>query len=407
MKFPSAPIPGPGTPLDPERVREQNQNHALPFYATRPFLGEGIPLPDIPTDLHDSDRAARTKRLSHTLKRIKDKGYYTNNATRLTAISGRLSATTPNIFDSLRQSIDFFADAIDWEDVEISDTVWHLAIDSVMSIYHPEIHADPFAMYAPLIDSEIDKILTWALFLAYIRAQDFELACLLCEIEDDSPFDEADYEEDEEDEEEDEEGVSISALLENTQALEAARQRIAELEHALAREKRARQKEVMKLEHRLDAIQKESQGKILSLKEQNTQLMEFILHMDTPKTQDAEEEDEGTPPPPQGPEKKEYALPLPESRVLFLGGHPNLLKKVEAKHPDWQFLNDDNFRSRPVGSSVDVIFFWSAHSSHSLRNKVFPDLTNLPPVVYVAATNIDRLEQEMLAGYNTLNGKEA
>lgn len=401
MKTPPAPVPAPGTPLEPERVREQNQHHALPLYATRPFLGEGIPLPSLLTNPSDSDRSARTDRLSHTLKRIKDKGYYANDATRLVKISGKLGVSVQNMLDSLMYSVESVADAISWEDVDLPETAWRLAIDSVMSIYHPEAHADPFTMYAPFIDAEIDKILTWVLFLSYIRTQDTELTYSLCRMEDQVPPNEADCEKDKD------EGDALSAtLLANAKALEASKQRIAELERALTHEKRTHQKEIMKLEHQLADIQKTTQKKILSLREQNTQLMEFILHMDTPKTQDAEEEDEGTPLPPQAPEKKEYALPLPESRVLFLGGHPNLLKKVEARHPNWQFMNDGNYRSRPASNTADVIFFWTAHSSHSLPQKAFSDLGNIPPIVYVTATNIDRLEQEMLAGYNAFNSTE-
>lgn len=342
----------------------------LPPLAAHPFANEDLPFPHT-TENPDFEavfysdgfsnflREKLTGRLSHALKRIKDKGYYAEKVSRLLSI-GKKTGAMPEINSKLLgHAIGLVGGNINLDSISISEDIWFASIDTAMATHHYEVYSDLEKSYGPYIDAEISTIFTYVLFLSCIQDQSLEIDDLvetLMEQEDlvDAAKKQAKVQT----------KNAAPTTAPDTKALEAAQQRIKELEHTLTAEKRAHQKAVMKLEHQLADAQKDAQKQILSLKEQNTRLMEFILHQDAPE---ASNETEDTPPAPQTPDKTEYAFRLPESRVLFLGGHRNLTKKVEAKHPDWQFMNTDNYRSRPAGSTIDVVFFWTAHSSHALQ----------------------------------------
>ena len=85
---------------------------------------------------------------------------------------------------------------------------------------------------------------------------------------------------------------------------------------------------------------------------------------------------------------------LPHSGVLFLGGHQNMTKKLQQKHPGWHFITDDQF-NRGVRPNVDIIFYWTKHSSHKMMKFVYSKLPKSASIHYVTATNLSRLEQEM------------
>ena len=188
----------------------------------------------------------------------------------------------------------------------------------------------------------------------------------------------------------------------DSKRIDALTRQISELKSALSSEKRAHDKTTLRLEHDLEQLRRESELKINSLKEQNAQLMEFILHLDDDDDDPLEEIED--PHVTETIPEEEFPFALPEKGALFLGGHRNLVKKIEALHPDWLYLSDDNMRTRGA-KNIDVIFFWTGHSSHKLQWKVFSDLKDIPPVVYVTATNIEQLEREMLSGYNDLKKK--
>ncbi len=97
---------------------------------------------------------------------------------------------------------------------------------------------------------------------------------------------------------------------------------------------------------------------------------------------------------------------LPRKRVLFLGGHANMVKKLRQLFPDWDFLTDDELGSW-TGSECEVIFFWSAHCSHLVWQYVNARKGKDTPYLYVTATNIDRLVSEMAGKYQDYRKKQA
>lgn len=91
----------------------------------------------------------------------------------------------------------------------------------------------------------------------------------------------------------------------------------------------------------------------------------------------------------------EEPIVLPETEVLFLGGHWNMVKKIQQRHPGWLFITDDQVPSAPV-INVRYVFYWTAHSSHKMMENIFKKLTPEAETIYVTATNMERLENEML-----------
>lgn len=100
---------------------------------------------------------------------------------------------------------------------------------------------------------------------------------------------------------------------------------------------------------------------------------------------------------PEGPVVAE-AHSLPESGVLFLGGHINMVKRIRRLHPKWMYITDDEFRSSGI-IHAKYVFYWTNHSSHKMMENVFCRLTPDAQILYVKATNMELLEAEMLNLY--------
>ena len=97
---------------------------------------------------------------------------------------------------------------------------------------------------------------------------------------------------------------------------------------------------------------------------------------------------------------------LPD-RALFLGGHRNMVKKLGELHPDWDFITDDEIKGGWRNLNYAHIFFWTKHCSHMLQQNIMSKLAPGAEIIYVTATNVDRLEEEMLTGYrNSLARKK-
>lgn len=86
---------------------------------------------------------------------------------------------------------------------------------------------------------------------------------------------------------------------------------------------------------------------------------------------------------------------LPRDDVIFIGGHPNMTKKLALDHPGWRFIdgadpNFSEFRSQPR-----ILFFWDMHLGHPCWQRAKKLLSPSTPVAYVKSTNLDMLEDEM------------
>lgn len=96
--------------------------------------------------------------------------------------------------------------------------------------------------------------------------------------------------------------------------------------------------------------------------------------------------------------KTESALLLPRKGVLFLGGHPNMTKKLKQQFPKWNYVSDDQLK-RCGKISQTIVFYWTAHSSHKIMRYVYSKLPENVCIIYVSATNISLLIEEMQNTY--------
>lgn len=90
---------------------------------------------------------------------------------------------------------------------------------------------------------------------------------------------------------------------------------------------------------------------------------------------------------------------LPKEGILFLGGHPNMVKKLRQIYPDWTYLDLKDRAQMRVDRIVDLCFIWSKHLSHTAMKMVARNIKGDFPMVYLEATNLSRLEAEMREGY--------
>ena len=89
---------------------------------------------------------------------------------------------------------------------------------------------------------------------------------------------------------------------------------------------------------------------------------------------------------------------LPKKGVLFLGGHPNMTKKLRQQFPKWTFVSDDQLK-RCGNINHTLVFYWTGHSSHKIMRYVYSKLPENTSILYVTATNLSLLIQEMQQTY--------
>lgn len=92
---------------------------------------------------------------------------------------------------------------------------------------------------------------------------------------------------------------------------------------------------------------------------------------------------------------------IPSKGILFLGGHPNMVKKLQHIYPKWDYVSDEQLR-RKSAFKQSVIFYWTGHSSHQLMEYVYSKVPSNSKVLYVTATNLTLLLNEMNRAYEGL-----
>mgnify|MGYP006785430781 CR=1 FL=1 len=92
---------------------------------------------------------------------------------------------------------------------------------------------------------------------------------------------------------------------------------------------------------------------------------------------------------------------LPQKGVLFLGGHQNMTKKLRQQFPKWTYVTDDQIR-RCSSVNQTVVFYWTKHSSHKMMRYVYSKLPEDASIIYVTATNLSLLIEQMQHKHLTL-----
>lgn len=181
---------------------------------------------------------------------------------------------------------------------------------------------------------------------------------------------------------------------------EALMQSNEKLRGEAARNQEAKQKELLSLDAEHRDIVETLQKKIRILEQENSLLQQALL-----AAEGAEEEDHIESEPADNEVVADWSeIELPKTNVLFLGGHTNLVKKLKEQYPDWTYLGDETKTKAKSDRKVDICFFWSKHLSHRAVQIIRGNIMDDYPTVYVEATNLRRLEQEMKRGYAEVMG---
>lgn len=94
---------------------------------------------------------------------------------------------------------------------------------------------------------------------------------------------------------------------------------------------------------------------------------------------------------------------LPRKGVLFLGGHQNMTKKLRQQFPKWTYISDEQLKRHSCINQT-VVFYWTGHSSHKMMRYVYSKLPENANIIYVTATNLPMLIEEMQHTYQLTVG---
>jgi len=99
----------------------------------------------------------------------------------------------------------------------------------------------------------------------------------------------------------------------------------------------------------------------------------------------------------------ETLVEMPEDGVVFMGGHPNLVKKIRQRHPRWSFVGREAFADTGVFACAKVVVIYWKSICHPAYYKALErtERGDSVPIVYVNSTNLDLLEEEIRRGYNS------
>ncbi len=85
---------------------------------------------------------------------------------------------------------------------------------------------------------------------------------------------------------------------------------------------------------------------------------------------------------------------LPDSGIVFLGGHTRLIKYLRARHPTWVFQPAETARTASYGDA-SAVFLYARHMSHSAQLHAEKELGASKIIPIYSGTNLDKLERTM------------
>lgn len=100
-------------------------------------------------------------------------------------------------------------------------------------------------------------------------------------------------------------------------------------------------------------------------------------------------------------------IEIPEDKsVVFLGGSPNLVKKIRDIHPGWRYISDESSAGwralKNETASVKLLILYSKHISHSLCQAVRNSLGSDVPIIYLNSDNPQMAEKVIYEDYKHL-----
>lgn len=337
------------------------------------------------------------KRYEHALRRLRQKGYCSEKSLldlldRLSDFDGiapLASTTWVCIVKTL---------GADRLDIEISDDMWFMAMDKLFILTNRRLLSDKDVSIVPYCE---DHILELYILLDDCVAQ--HVAQLNCEEAARTLRREEDLITRADAKKMACNAVEAFAATVSDDLADAQRQltavaaenaRLAETAEALKRDKRQLEKECYALRKENGRLS-EDLASVMFINAKPATAANSDVDEDTLDDVELYEQDSELLP-------EEEALPeLPDTGIMFVGGHPNFLKKLRELYPNWIYLTHKNAPERMSQySKLSACFICDEHMGHSLFCSVISSVKSSGvPYSYVKATNIDRVITEMRQDY--------
>lgn len=317
------------------------------------------------------------KKCVRALQRMKDKGLYAPTVSGLRDLMG--SKLPVNLGWPMDIILDMSLGLSGFEtwDADIPDETWLAAIELSMYYLRREhyLSAEQAMQWGVFVGQEYETIWTFVFLLTYGQALSHDLARSQYIVDN---------------------AEATSALVTQLQSELARRENaLASQEEAFVRKYESREQELEDL--RIGNARLSRENEKLKLK---MEMLEEALSNDT------EEHDFSDADLEVGDIKAdEFEYTLPETNVLFVGGHTRLQAKLKSMYPKWKFLTtkmsysllDDNLKSK-------FVFVYAGHLSHKLYYKVRETMGDTP-MAFVNSQNMTLLTEEMLRAYNDYYSK--
>lgn len=346
---------------------------------------EGIPHPQVVEglDLNDFEglnegAAKQDRRMDHAIKRLKAKNrYFTSCPQLLKWILQSQDLKTMHLLPMALSSFYFIG-----ESTPIREEEWKCAIELLLYISDPELYHSSDFLVTFLEQHYADLLL---MVLLVHCAQMHTNQCYEQYVESEK--------------EEGEQEVSIDEIVSDLRnELDALKRQNAELKTSMTEVKMKAAEQEKK--HRRELLSRDAENralnKLLQSEEDSGQERTVIENENSSFTSENDT---------QPLFEDQDLLELPESRVLFVGGHKNIHKAMTNYFPNWQYITvDDTTFSIP--KTCKVVFCWYNHITHSAYHRLKDNLDKSIPICYVTATNPDRLIREMRELYTSEKMKE-
>jgi len=103
----------------------------------------------------------------------------------------------------------------------------------------------------------------------------------------------------------------------------------------------------------------------------------------------------------------EHQSILPDSKVLFIGGHKNFISKIKKKYPDWVYLKPEERNCKKVKGDFFFVVAKTDSISHNIVERAYAFLEKDVPTIYAKGTNVDRVVSGIEEEYSKILQRNA
>lgn len=343
-------------------------------------------------------RAAKAK-LERTLQRLKDKGYYTENASELWLPDLKFEAgASPQekSWSRVRNMICGIMECgakVGFRVHKLTEDEWMSAIEVAVALRYPgDILDKDIVSYAIHLPELINDIRLLVVLLHITNEYERLLHAALRVQEKNAHFNElvVRYEE---------LSSEYKKVVEEARDQRKLQQVTAEAE----KQKHTYEKQIFSLQREVEKLKNEKEH----LSELWAKEMDAVTKWkgieDNPNEQTSFPQEATT----ITDEEKYGEVELPEKNVLFLGGWTKLVQSVKQRHPNWLFINSVEDRKVKGSHRIDVVFFFYGYISHKLAWRVYNELRTDVETIFISQKNESLMELEMKKGYAQLKEQQA